>query len=303
MNKLAPIVLFVYNRPNHALRLLESLAKCKLSDQSELFIFADGPEDDAPETDIEKIKEVRSLIRSRQWCMKVHIHESENNLGLADSIIHGVTQIIQQFGKIIVIEDDLILSPGFLEYLNEALKIYDEDERVMHISAYMYPIKKNLPATFFLNTTSCWGWATWSRAWKYFNPSAEELLKQLNQSGRLNEYTFESSAPFYDHLQWNVNGQLKTWAIKWYTSVFLQNGFCLHPFPSLVRNSGNDGSGTHGSVPVFNNQEIVNSIIPKKIPVEENMIARKEIKKFYRDNTYPKNIFKRILKRVFSPST
>jgi hypothetical protein len=252
----APIVLFVFNRPSHTLRLLTSLRECRLSNQSRLFVYADGPKLHSTESEIRKIEEVRKIIRSEKWCKDIHLVERSSNLGLADSIVAGVSELINSYGKVIVLEDDLVLSHGFLEYMNAALDVFEKEEKVMHISGYMFPVKNKLPELFFLNLTSCWGWGTWKRAWAHYNPSAEDLLKKLNASGRLDQFTFNNTAPFYNHLLANTNGQLKTWAIKWLTTIFLENGFCLHPFPSLVRNDGNDGTGTHGSEPVFQHQRI-----------------------------------------------
>ena len=300
MKSLAPLVVFVYNRPVHTLHLLQSLRNCRLSDQSKLFVFSDGPNADAPESEIKKINGVREIVRSEQWCKEVQLVEKKFNAGLAGSIVNGVTEIVNQFEKIIVLEDDLVLSPGFLEYLNNALDVFENESQVMHLSGYMFPVKTKLPELFFMNMTSVWGWATWKRAWNHFNPSAEDLLMKLNASGRLNEFTFNGRAPFYEHLLNNTNGKLDTWAIKWLTSVFLQHGFCLHPFPSLVRNDGNDGSGTHGSESVFNEQEIAASIRVTKIPLIENTEARKGLEQFYRKLRRKKNIIERIIDKLFA---
>lgn len=300
MNTLAPIVLFVYKRPVHTLNLLQSLQKCRLSDQSTLIVYADGPPDNASKEELEKIAAVRNYVKREQWCNEVRLIERSQNMGLADSIISGVTEIINQFGRIIVLEDDLFLGIGFLEYMNKTLELFEKDERVMHISGFMYPVRTKLPEMFFVNTTSCWGWATWQRAWKHYNPSAIDLVRNLNLSNRLSEYSFNGAAPFYNHLLANLNGKLKTWAIKWNTSVFLQHGLCLHPSPSLVRNTGNDNSGTNGSEPVFNKQSITNFIDVKNIPLEESAMARKAIEKFYQRLGKRKNIAHRILRRIFS---
>lgn len=299
MNSLAPIVLFVYNRPSHVLNLFQSLKRCRLSDQSKLIVYSDGPKENSSEEELKKISEVRRIILSEKWCKEIQLIERKKNLGLADSIVSGVTEVLSQNEKIIVLEDDLVLSSGFLQYMNDALNMYGDEEKVMHISAFMYPVKEKLPETFFMNTTSCWGWGTWKRAWKHYNPSAEYLLHQLNLSGRLNEYTFNNSTPFYNHLADNVNGKLNTWAIKWNTSIFLLNGFCLHPSPSLVRNTGNDGTGTHGSESIFNNQFITDSISVNKIPLIEDANARLATEIFYNMMYTKKNLFQRALKKIF----
>jgi len=294
----APIVLFVFNRPAHTQDLLETLEKCRLSDKSRLIIYADGPKENALEDEKEKINEVRRIVKSRKWCGEVEIHESEKNRGLANSIIAGVGDILNKYGKAIILEDDLHLSPGFLEFMNHALTLYNDDEKVMHISGYMFPVKTKLPPTFFLMSTTCWGWATWQRSWKYFNSSAAELQRQLISSGRMDEFSFNNSTSFISQLEDNVSGKLKTWAIKWHASVVLQSGLCLHPFPSLVRNSGNDGSGTNGSIFEVQDQEITDHIEVKPIPIEENKSARKAFEILQRTLNFKKSIPERIFRKI-----
>jgi hypothetical protein len=162
---------------------------------------------------------------------------------MAGNIIDGVSNIVNQYGRVIVLEDDLVLSDNFLEYMNEALSVYENNEKVMHISAYMYPIDSDkLPDTFFLRTTSCWGWATWSRAWKYFDKNPEKCLIQFDRK-MIKSINFDNSKDLWAQVIGNKNGTMNTWAIFWYTSVFLNEGLCLHPRDSLVQNIGHDGSG------------------------------------------------------------
>ena len=186
---LAPIVLFVYNRPWHTLQTLEALRKNALASESILYIFADGPKPFADESAMHKINETRECIKKKQWCKEVIIYEREINLGLADSIINGVTEIVNKHGKIIVLEDDIVTSKGFLKYMNDALDIYELEEKVMHISGYMFPVKKKLPKTFFYKPTTCWGWATWSRSWKYFKKDAKSQIDILDNTKSWREFT------------------------------------------------------------------------------------------------------------------
>ena len=195
MNELAPIVLFVYNRPEHTLKTLTSLSRNQLADKSELIIYADGPKINADINDLEKVKEVRKVIRRSKWCKSVEIIESPVNLGLATSIVKGISEILKKKENVIVLEDDLLLSMGFLSYMNDALDVYKNEERVMHLAGYLLPLKVKLPETFFLNIGSCWGWATWSRAWKFINLDASDLLEKVNSSGRLDEFTLGDTAP------------------------------------------------------------------------------------------------------------
>lgn len=280
---LAPIVLFVYNRPEHTRKTLESLAHNDLAEQSELFIYSDGPKSDASNEEFKKIQEVRELIREKQWCKNVNIYESETNKGLANSIISGVTNIVNQFGNIIVMEDDLILAKGFLKYMNDALNLYEHDSKVMHISGYMFPVKVKLPETFFYNSTSCWGWGTWVKAWESLNTNEDYLLSKINHPSVIYKFDISGVCGFYSQLKENSEGKIKTWAIKWYASVFLQNGLSLHPRISLVRNIGHDLSGSHCRVDKINmKQKIAKKINVNPIPIEESLDARNAVIHFYR---------------------
>ncbi len=295
----APIILFVYNRPLHTCKLLRSLLNNPFHEQSELFIYCDGPKTNADEEMLQSIAEVRRIIRKEKWTLKVSIVEHKTNKGLADSIIEGVTDILKRYDKVIVLEDDLILSPFFLTYMNNALNMYSEEEKVMHISGYMYPVKGKLPPSFFLGITTCWGWATWKRAWDFYIPSAEALLDGLEQSGRMSEFTFNGAAPFYNHLVANTTGHIKTWAIKWQTSVFLKNGLTLHPFPTLVLNTGNDGSGEHSDQTlIYDLQNLADKVELSKNIIYQSNNARILIEKFYRTLNGKKSILQRIVGKL-----
>lgn len=280
---LAPICLFAYNRPWHACQTLESLMANDLANQSKLYIYADGPKENASEKDLNKIKQVRDVIKKKQWCKEVFIIESDKNIGLAGSIINGVTEIVNKHGKIIVLEDDLVLSRGFLKYMNEALKLYKDEKKVMHISGYMFPVQAELPETFFVNIATCWGWATWKCAWNYFESDPKKLLERINQRNNLNKFNLEGGYDWHSHLIANCKGALNTWSVRWYASFFLLDGFCLHPRISLVRNIGNDSSGVHcGKNIMFYKQEVVDSIAVNFMPIVESKKARQEIGAFFK---------------------
>lgn len=286
--KLSPIALFVYNRPYHTLKTLESLNNNHLSDQSSLYIFSDGPKINATEEDLNKIKETREIIRRQKWCKEVFIEEIADNKGLADSIVNGVTKVINDHGEVIVLEDDLVTSPYFLDYMNDALSFYKNEEKVMHISGYMFPVKAKLPPTFFYNTASCWGWATWKRAWDYFEPDARLLKEKIEETGLVKKFNIEGTYGFMNQLERNVNGTAKTWAVKWYASIFLNNGLSLHPYPSLVNNIGHDGTGVHYlKSDKYNWPKLADKIEVKKIELKESLEARKAIKKFNKNNSTP----------------
>ena len=282
-------MLFVYNRPYHTRKILEALRENVLADQSTLVIYADGPKPHASGGELAQIHDVRHVLKQEQWCREVIIHEADGNSGLADSIIRGVTETINTYGKVIVLEDDIVTSPGFLDYMNNALDLYEEEEQVMHVSGYMFPVNTKLPETFFYNTASCWGWGTWQRAWQHFNPDAAQLAEEIEREGLIDEFNLENNYPFFTQLGQNIDGTLKTWAVKWYASFFLQRGYALHPYPSLTNNIGNDGSGVNsGTNNRFGWNRLATDIEVKKIPIEASAQARQAMHRFYK-NSYTKS--------------
>jgi hypothetical protein len=156
-----------------------------------------------------------------------------------------VTEIVNQHDRIIVLEDDMVTSPGFIRYMNEALELYKDDDQVISIHGYEYPVRTTLPDTFFLKGADCWGWATWKRGWELFEPDGCKLLHDLYAQKLTHKFDFDGSYPFTKQLADQVKGKNNSWAIRWYASAFLGNKLTLYPGKSLVQNIGNDGSGTH----------------------------------------------------------
>ena len=162
----APIVLFVYNRPWHTKQTIDALKNNYLANESELYIYSDAPKHSQ---DISSVQEVRNYIKSINGFKNIKIIYRKRNYGLADSIIDGVTEIVNKYGKIIVLEDDIVTSPHFLQFINDALIYYEEVNEVWHISGWNYPIQPiNLHDTFLWRVMNCWGWATWANRWQYF---------------------------------------------------------------------------------------------------------------------------------------
>ena len=283
-NKLAPIVLFCYNRPWHTQQTLDALALNELASASDLIVYCDGQKDESDDKTLQAISETRNVIKSEKRFQSITIVESEINKGLAKSIIEGVTEVVNRYGRIIVLEDDIVTSPGFLTYMNDALKVYQEEEKVMHISGYMYPVKKKLSETFFIRPTSCWGWGTWKRSWDYFEKDVDNQIKLIEQKRGWKEFTFNFSYPsFKDQLFLNKEGKLNTWAIFWQATVFLKRGVSLHPYPSLVQNIGLDGSGENCEENKLNNPYKWESLSPK---IDVNYITPKVLKTNYRDLSF-----------------
>jgi len=238
----APIALFVYNRPDHTKRTVEALKKNNLACESDLIIYSDGPK---LEKNFDDVNKVRKYIREIDGFRTVSIIQRESNLGLAQSIIDGVTKILAKYGCIIVLEDDLITAPYFLSYMNEALEKFAADDRVISIHGYVYPVKETIPEAFFLPGADCWGWATWKRGWDYFNPDGEYLLDELRRRKLTKRFDYNGSFPYTKMLKDLLIGKNNSWAIRWYASAFLAGKLTLYPGRSLVHNIGNDNSGTH----------------------------------------------------------
>ena len=303
----APIILFVYNRPKHTLQTLEALQKNTLFDQSKLYIYADGARKNANEKDLSNIQKVRQIIRQKKWCKSVEIIENETNQGLAKSIVKGVSEVIERYGRAIILEDDIVTSKGFLTYMNDALNFYEKQEKVMHIAGYFYSVNTQLPTTFFYENTSCWGWATWHRAWQHLNLDATDLLQQLEQKNATHHFNINGTYDFTQQLKDNISGALHTWAIYWYASVYLQGGLCLHPHQSLVQNIGFDGTGEHCSFnTIYRIPKLASHIPVESIPLQISEPARTAMMDFHNRATNPPlhqriyRKFARIKNSVFS---
>jgi GT2 family glycosyltransferase len=286
--KYAPIVLFVYKRPYQTLETLEALANNTLAGESVLYIYADGPRSGADNETLNEIKKTRSILHSKQWCKEVHIIEANENKGLADSIVKGVTEIINKYGKAIILEDDIVTSPGFLSYMNKALDIYENEERIMHIGGFVpYTTGADkLPDTYFLRFMSCWGWATWKSAWDQINLDSEYLYNKIINHPDLDHFTIEGLIDPDKQLKANLEGRMKTWAAKWYTSIFLQGGLCLYPQRSVVQNIGFDGSGENCTS--YDNSycpPLINEVNVYPINIKESKVAYNYLKRFYKYGT------------------
>lgn len=292
--ELAPIVLFVYNRPWHTEKTLEALSKNELANRSKLYVYCDGPKEGATESDKKKIKEVRHIIRKQQWCKEVLVVERNTNLGLANSIIKGVTEIVNKYGKIIVLEDDIVTSIGFLQYMNDALNLYETDSNVYSISAFIYDnpriARQEFGKTFFYNVNSCWGWATWSRAWDKFDANASSLKEKIDKNYSKLSFNGGQEEAFYSQLVMNHEGTLKTWAILWHASMYINNGAVLHPYKTLIKNIGFDNSGENcGEENEWVNKSNLNLISNLKIErqnskkhQEQSLLVSKSIVKYKR---------------------
>lgn len=239
----APIAFFAYKRPKHTLAALSALKTNPLAERSTLYIYCDGPKSS---DDLPAVTAVRQVVRSETWCQTVHIIEREHNLGLANSVIAGVTELTARYGSAIVLEDDLIVASGFLDYMNQALDRYRNEPKVMQVSAYMLPVPTpNGADALFLPFTTSWGWATWQRAWQHFDPEMTTYRKIAESKELCRRFDLEGSFPYSMLAERQRQGLIDSWAVRWYLTTFGQEGLTLYPAHSMVRNAGFDGSGTH----------------------------------------------------------
>ena len=279
---LAPIAVFCYNRRDALIETVESLKKNFLAQESELFIFSDGPKAGQEK----KVQEVREYIKTIEGFKSVEIYESSENRGLANSLINGITNIISKCGKVIVIEDDIITSPYFLTYMNDALEMYKDDNRVGSVAGYTYPLELSgeLPQTYFIRNFECWGWGTWKRCWDLFEPDAQKLMDELKEKNLVSTYNYDDSHFCYDMLQEHIEGKINTWAMRFAASLLLADKLCLCPTKPLAKNIGFGKYGTHtkgrnkGAVVELDTEPFV----LKRIEIEPNQEIWNALVKHYR---------------------
>jgi Glycosyl transferase family 2 len=282
-----PITLFVYNRPWHTQQTIEALQRNDFASDSDLIIYADAAKN---EEAAQGVREVREYIHTVDGFCTVTIIERDVNLGLAQSIISGVTEVVNRFGRIIVLEDDLVTSPYFLRYMNDALELYTDDKTVASIHGYLYPINKMLPEPFFIRGADCWGWGTWQRAWAHFEPDGKKLLKELHSRRLTEQFDFGGTYPYTEMLQDQIQGSNDSWAIRWCASAFTNDMLTLYPPASLVRNIGLDNSGTHCVEEDYHETVLAATpVLISRLPIKENRKALRAFKGYFR-SLLPKRI-------------
>ena len=238
----APVTLFTYSRLDHTRRTVEALRLNLGSWDTDLIVYSDAPR---TSDKAQAVAAVREYLKTITGFRSVTIHTRPYNYGLAKSIIEGVTEVLSLYERIIVLEDDMVTSPHFLRYMNEALDRYTDDERVISVHGYVYPVQDTLPEAFFLRGADCWGWATWRRGWALFNPAGQALQDELSRRNLINAFDFNGAYGYSQMLESQIKGTNDSWAIRWYASAYLADKLTLYPGRSLVRNIGNDFSGTH----------------------------------------------------------
>ncbi len=253
MSDLSPIILFVFNRPKHTKLVLDALSKNPEAKYSFLYIYCDGPKKNITFQENNFIKQTREIIQNENRFHKVKIVFHDNNKGLSNSIIDGVSDVLSKHEKAIILEDDILPQKGFLKYINEALRMYETTDEIGCIHAWNYTFNHNKikQSTFLLKGADCWGWGTWKRAWDLFESNGSLLLNEIQTNNLEHEFDRNNTHGYTNMLKDQIIGKNNSWAIRWHASLFLANKFCLHPTYPIVKNIGLDGSGTHCDVEDF----------------------------------------------------
>lgn len=250
------------------------------ANDSTLYIFSDGPKNPV---DAENVAAVRNYIRHVKGFSDVVLVKRGRNFGLSNSLIIGITEVLKAHESIIVLEDDLVTSPYFLQFMGDSLKFYENDDRVVAVHGYTFPLGIPLPETFFLRHTGCWGWGTWKRGWELFEPDGLILLRQLQDQKLTKNFDMNGAYPYTKMLEDQVNGRNDSWAVRWHASTFLKNKLTLYPGVSLVRNIGHDGSGVHCCTSSFYDVNLVDREVKlSPVLVCEDLRVANNIESFFR---------------------
>ena len=277
--ELAPVIMFVYNRLDSVEQTIENLKRNELAEQAELFIFSDAAK---KESQVENVSLVRNYIHKIDGFKSVHIIEAEKNKGLAKLVITGVTEIINEKGKVIVVEDDLITSPQFLTFMNDALDFYEDEKKIWSISGYQFPFE--LPETYTKSVyaayrSSSWGWATWKDRWETIDWEVKDYSSYKYNPLRIAKFC-KGGTDLDKMLRYQMQGKIDSWAIRWCYNQCKQDKYTIYPVKSLVNNIGTDGRGTHcDPTSVRFRQTLATSF---KYEFEHNLPADREVMKKYR---------------------
>jgi hypothetical protein len=285
--QLAPIAVFAFRRLDLLKRTLGALEKCEGFANSPVVVFSDSARAGAPA----EARQVEGLrIWLRRWCARhgAELREAPVNLGLRASITTGVSELAARKGRVIVLEDDILVSPAFLRFMNDALVAGEDRHDIYQVSGYFVPHRRPLPVAGLLRAPACWGWATWQRAWRCYDNDALALLEKLK---KCDTHAFDINGSYgnLEALQRNVDGTLNTWFIRWYAAVFLRHGLTVYPAVSLTRNIGFGGGGTNCGRGVMDKTFLRQRIDPGPVAVDwaalgtaENPEYAAALEEFYR---------------------
>ena len=297
-----PIALFTYNRAEHTERVLNSLANCARLDECELHIYCDAPKREEHAASVEAS---RRVVREQAARFGATVIERDTNFGLARSIVEGVTDLCDRYGRVIVLEDDLVLSPSFIDFMLQALHLYADEQNVYQVSGYMFPVDQPKDAdAFFLPLITSWGWATWRRAWRIFDWDASDALEKLKDPALRKQFDLQNTYPYTVMLENQLKGETQSWGILFWWQVFKAHGLALHPRQSLVWNGGFDSTGTNCGDQGWSVEPGVDVVtnttaafeFPKNVAVHQE--AFDNICHFLKKEQYPASLAGRIRRRL-----
>ena len=268
----SPVALFAYRRPEHLRRVVESLRANPEAAETDLYIYCDAARGPSDQSDVADVISYADTVYGFQT---ITVIKRDKNYGLSKSIAEGVTELCDKYGRVAVVEDDVLVSRNFLFWVNAALNKYESDERVISVGCYVFPTYQNAQQTFFLEVTDCWGWAVWKRSWKQYESDGAKLLNQLMQRHLNQRFDLDGSYPYTDMLRGQVNGDNDSWAVRWYATAVLSGGLTIYPGVSMTQNIGFDGSGVHcGTDQSYEVSLLDRPIHIDNIPVVESAEAR-----------------------------
>lgn len=273
------VLLFCFKSAPRVQRTLAALRQSHLASKSDLIVFCDGPRSDA---ELLEVTEVRKVVKGVKGFRSVEVHESQENKGLARSIIGGLTDVLSDRDRCIVVEDDIEVSPFFLDYMNSALTRYRIEEKVWHINGYNVPWDfSGCEESFCTRWMCCWGWGTWAHRWKEFRREPDRLVSEWSWTDR-RYLNVDGSIDLWEQVVSNYEKKRTTWAIFWQATIQKHGGLCISPRESLCRNFGFDGDGTNcGAWNAYDIPELGNKNPALTDRIHEDPIALSRLKKFF----------------------
>jgi glycosyltransferase involved in cell wall biosynthesis len=287
---IAPILLFCYNRPAHLKQTVEALQANPLAKNSPLIVYSDGPKNTDEE---ENVNQVRGYLKSLDGFSSIKLNFSKKNLGLAQSIIQGVSEILENYDNAIIMEDDLVCSTDYLEYMNDALQLYKDNPLIISISGYSFgivPPQDYTEETALVLRASSWGWATWKDRWEKVDWQVSDYSDFRNSAERINDLknAGEDIVPMLIKQQ---QGIISSWAVRWTYHHVKHKGYCLIPLKSKIQNIGTDGSGTNFTTKTKKYQQELSNI---PVNFNPNIHPNPDITHFIRISNKP-SIYRKLV--------
>lgn len=281
MGDYAPICLFVYNREQETIKTIEALKKNFLAKESDLIVFSDGPKNNNVSKDV---LELRVFLKSIKGFKSVTIKEAEKNKGLANSIIEGVSLVLDKYGRVIVLEDDLVTTPNFLNFMNQALEFYKNERKIFSISGFTMDLNalKNYEDDFYLGLrASSWGWGTWKDRWNEIDWEVKDYDKFKNNIF-LNYKFMKGGSDMPQMLKKQMLNKIDSWAIRWCYHQFKYDLLTVFPAKSKIINIGFGLNATHTRKKQSRFEPKMDNGKQKTFHFKVNLVRNKKLEKDFR---------------------